>query len=173
MALKRVHGKSARVCHREQEHWLNEFPERSNPRDFPWILAAIQVLRKKTGHPVRVRGPHFYRFFDFLAGSRSGFLRSCSSAFSQSIDTGIGIIHSLHRSCQWARWRRSRRQAWDHDSNVVLRSKTNLNTISNETWLLTSGPQEYPWSSPTFPSDNTTGVSSRIFTVKNISDSLT
>ena len=56
---------------------------------------------------------------------------------------------------------------------TVLRRKTNLLTISNETWLLTIGPQEYPWSSPTFPSDNAADVSSMITTIKNMSNSLT
>ena len=44
------------------------------------------------GLPVRVRDPHFcWFFFEFLAGSGTGFHRSRSSALSLSIDAGIGV----------------------------------------------------------------------------------
>ena len=60
-ALERFHGKSSRVS--EQELWLHEIQERFHPRDFPRLLAAIQVFHSKTIHTARVRDPHFPWFF--------------------------------------------------------------------------------------------------------------
>ena len=60
------------------------------------------------------------------------------------------------------------------DRNEVLRVADNPNSVFNEMWFLTIDPfVEYPFSSQSFPNDNTAGVFSRTFIVKNISNSLT
>ena len=60
----------------------------------------------------------------------------------------------------------------NHDRNEVLRVTLYPNPVLNEMWFLTIDPFiRIP--SQSFPSDNTAGVSSRTFIVKNFSNSLT
>ena len=68
---------------------------------------------------------------------------------------------------------RTRCQPWNHDRNEVLRVALHPNPV-----LMRCGfrplihSQEYPFSSQSFPSDNSAGVFSRTFMVKTISNSL-
>ena len=82
----------------------------------------------------------------------------------------------LFRTCLWSRWR-SRRwtwQAWNHERNEVFRIANYPNPFLMRCgfWPLIHS-WEYPFSSQSFPSDNTAGVFLRTFIVKNISNSLT
>ena len=80
----------------------------------------------------------------------------------------------LSRKCLWSWWRSRGRtwQAWKHNRNEVFRIAWNPNPVSNEMWFFDHS-EEYPFSSQSFPSDNTAGVFSRNFIVKKISNSLT
>ena len=91
---------------------------------------------------------------------------------------GSRMMTLLSWRCHWC-WRmrtagRTRWQARNHDRNEVLRVTHYPNPVLNEMWfwpLIHS--KEYPFSSQSFPSDKTTGVSSKTFIVKNFSNSLT
>ena len=62
----------------------------------------------------------------------------------------------------------------NHDRNEVLCVALYPNPVFNEMWFLTIDPFiGISVSSQSFPSDNTAGVFSRTFIVKNISNSLT
>ena len=83
----------------------------------------------------------------------------------------------LFHRCPWSWWR-SRGRTWqvrNHDRNEVLGIARYSNPVFDEIcgfWPLIHS-KEYPFSSQSFPSDNTAGVFSRTFIVKNISNSLT
>ena len=82
----------------------------------------------------------------------------------------------LFHRCPWGWWRSRGRtgQAWNHNRNEVLCVADNPNSVLNEMWFLTIDPfVGIPVSSQSFPSDNTAGVFSRTFIVKNISNSVT
>ena len=92
-----------------------------------------------------------------------------------------GMLRWCNRFLQWRcrgskfRWAwRPCRQTRDNEGYVVRRSAYYLSVISNEMWLLTSGPMVIvPMIFAEFPSERTAGVFSRNITVTNKSNSLT
>ena len=89
-----------------------------------------------------------------------------------------GMITLLSWRCHWG-WRmrtggRTRWQAWNHNGNEVLRVALHPNPVLLRCgfWPLIHS-KEYLFSSQNFPSDNTAGVFSRTFIVKNLTNSLT
>ena len=113
---------------------------------------------------------------------------SRSSALSLSTDVGIAywtwiflrwwrwscLMSSTKRNdVEEGQWRKNSLTSQDHDRNVVLHIALNLNTIFNETWFSTIGP--LIWISVILAelSERKHCVSSRIFTVRNMSNSLT
>ena len=116
-----------------------------------------------------------------LVGLDDGLSRACSSGLSHSIDTGMGFESVL--SCEDDVGDDESDELdeedvvdkpGDLDRYVVFRITLYVNTVFNETWSsIMVHSYAYPWSSQRFPSNSTADVSSRIFSVKNISNSLT
>ena len=95
----------------------------------------------------------------------------CCSRWGRRAWRRCRTIILLPWRCHWC-WRmrtggRTRSQDWNDDRNEVLRIALYSNPVFYEMWFST------PFSSQSFPTDNTAGVFSRTVTVKNISNSLT
>ena len=153
------------------EHWCGEH---SDPPDSPWNPVAIPENLAIVHFVIRRRLLHFYLCFRFLLIHATGFPGLLTHNFTSFC---CWIFRADHSILRWT--------GEDEVEELVDRpGTTNGTQFAILQWILLPflvrcgfGPlvqwQVYPWSSQSFPSERTAGVSSRSITVTNRSNSST
>ena len=174
-----VYEKNCRVSLSDQEL--------CHPRDILWILAAIPVCRNTTGLSRSIRSTRTWhgrlmgiypaRIFPFSSLTVAW---CCRSWWRRRAWGRCRMMTLLSWKCHWCwmneNWRTN--LLADKPGTKIGTKFSMLNWIRIPFWMRCGfwpliHSSEYQFSSQSFPSDNTAGVLSRTFIVKNIPNSLT